>query len=414
MTNDKLAEQTKQTPTRRSLNFIDIVLAIIYLALLVYVYLGFFSTDPRSGSMVNVLVWAARIGVPLAGLGILWLYLAARTGRIPGTAFALLIGSIVLVALLAYPVVSYIYYGRSFSQNIEQYHPFLQLAPPPYQPRDNNPEQAYRIFCLGGSTTEFTDKQKRGWPIRLEEQLRGHATQMDVEVHNLGRQWYTSQHTLINYAVNLRQNHPDAIIVMHAINDLLVNADFCYYSFAKFAPDYRHFHGSAYRLIDRPSLWSTIFSVIGKMWYFTPREVIQTDEFPGLEPFAQNLRTLIELAKIDSVQVVLVTQPYLFKETMTPEEDAALIMLHVEAVGSDKEWHRSTGLSGMQQYNEAVRRIAVEEHVPLIDLEQVVPKTLEYLADDVHYREKTYDLIAEYLAAELTKIGIPPVAPGTP
>lgn len=414
MTTDHTTELRKSGARRRRWKITDSGLALAYLALLVYVSLGFYTTDPRSGTMVRALIWGARIGVPLAGLGILWLYYALRTGRVPLSALALLLGSAALAGLLVYPVASYLYYGRSFERNTDEYHPFLQLAPRPYQARDNDPARSFRIFCLGGSTTEFTDKNHRGWPDRLEQLMRRDSTDRSIEVHNLGRQWYTSEHTLINYAVNLRQYRPHVLMVMHAVNDLLVNADFCYYSFGRFAPDYRHFLGAAYRLIERPTLWETVASVWRKMWYFPPREVIDTDEFPGLASFDRNLRTLITLARADSVQVVLLTQPHLFKETMTPEEDAALVMLHVEAVGPDKEWHRSTGLRGMQQYNDTVRRVAREEQVPLIDLEQAIPKTLEYLSDDVHYREQTYDLIAEFLAAELQKLGIPPVAASIP
>lgn len=398
--NQSSAPKTPLTP-RRKWTIADPILAVIYLAALTYIYIGFFYVDPRSGTMITVLVWGMRISWPLAGLGLLWLYAAIRTGRVPGAALALLFGSIILVALLAYPVASYLYYGRSFGHNIEQYHPFLQLTPPAYQPRDDDPGEAFRIFCLGGSTTEFTDRQKRGWPLRLEERLRNTAANPGVEVHNLGRQWYTSEHTLINYAVSLRQHRPDMIIIMHAINDLLVNADFCYYSFGPFAPDYRHFHGAAYRLINRPTLWETIISVLWKMWYHTPREIINTDEFPGLIPFERNLRTLITLARADSVQVVLLTQPYLFKESLTPEEDATLIMLHIEAVGPKKQWYALTALRGMEKYNDTVRRLAREENIPLFDLEREIPKTLEFLADDVHYQEKTFDLIAEFLADKL-------------
>ena len=418
MGNDMPESQITENPAlpagRRPWRFWDTIAAAVWLVLLGFIYAGFFSTDPRSGSMVKVLIWAVRLVLPLLGIGLLWLYYALRTGRVPLSALALLCGSVILVMLLAYPVVSSIYYGCSFRQNINEYHPFLQLAPRSYQPRDNDPSQTYRIFCLGGSTTEFTDKNRRGWPDRLEERLRRDSADRSIEVHNLGRQWYTTEHTLINYAVNLRQHRPNAVIVMHAINDLLVNADFCYYSFGKFAYDYRHFHGAVYRLIKRPTLWETIVSVFGKMWYFKGREIIRTAEFPGLLPFAQNLRTLIALARADSVQVILLTQPYLFKETMTPEEDAALIMLHVEAVGPDKEWDLWTALQGMRKYNDTVRQIAGEEHVPLIDLEQAIPKTLEYLSDDVHYREKTFDVIAGFLAGELRKIGIPPTVAGTP
>ncbi len=385
------------------LTVVDWLIALGFLGLLAWVYYGFFFVDPRMGTMVRILLWGIRIGFPLVGVGIVVLYFGLRRGKIAGAAIGLMIGSVIAIGLLIYPVVSWVYYGRSFSRNTDQYHPYLQLAPHDYVEK---PGDGLRVFCLGGSTTEYTDKENRGWPTRLEKLLNDAPGKKPVEVYNLGRQWYTTEHTLINYAVNLRQHKPDVILVMHAVNDLLINADFCYYSFGDFQEDYRHFYGPVYRLIDRKTLWGTIGNTLKKMWRFKGREVVETDIFPGLKPFERNLRSLIDLARADSVRVILMTQPYLFKKTMSAEEDAALIMLHVEAVGPEKEWAVSTALRGMEQYNDLVRRLAREENLPLIDLEAVVPKSLEYFYDDVHYRQKTYDLIAEQIAREMLELKI--------
>ena len=67
-------------------------------------------------------------------------------------------------------------------------------------------------------------------PTRVQARLRDADTARPVEVSNLGRQWYTSHHSLINYASNLRPLRPDVVVVMHAINDVLHNADFSYFS----------------------------------------------------------------------------------------------------------------------------------------------------------------------------------------
>ena len=53
------------------------------------------------------------------------------------------------------------------------------------------------------------------------------------------------------------------------------------------------------------------------------------------------------------------------------------------------------------QYNRKVRKIAAQRNLLLIDLEKQVPKTLDYFWDDVHYSQKTYDLIANYIVDEM-------------
>jgi hypothetical protein len=52
----------------------------------------------------------------------------------------------------------------------------------------------------------------------------------------------------------------------------------------------------------------------------------------------------------------------------------------------------------MNLFNETARNIAMENEVPFFDLEKVVPKTLDYFLDDVHYTEKGNKIIAEKLS----------------
>jgi hypothetical protein len=86
---------------------------------------------------------------------------------------------------------------------------------------------------------------------------------------------------------------------------------------------------------------------------------------------------------------------------MISEEMAALYMLNSEAIGSDKKWSYGSVLRGMVQYNRKAREIAAQRNLLLIDLEKQVPKTLDYFWDDVHYSQKTYDLIANYIVSEM-------------
>ena len=383
--------------------------ALVFLALLTYVYIGLFSTNPRlqAGSRLLILQWIARFGIPILAAGLLYLCYGIGSARIPLSSVAVLGASLLFCALLAYPLLLYFNPDRARRESIERYHPYLQISPPDFRERRSNSTMPrFKIFCLGGSTTELADTKGRDWPSRVEERLKGTIPDRQIEVHNLARRWYTTQHTLINYAINLRQHRPNVVIVTHAINDLLHNADFCYYSGGKFREDYGHFYGPIYRLIQRPSDWEPLYRKIRMIWYYTPREVIDTEEFPGLVPFKRNLHTLIDLAKIDGTTVVLMTQPYLIKASLSAAEDAALRMVHVEAVGPNKEWSIYTARRGMEKYTAAVRNVAEEKGVQVIDLERVVPKSLEYFTDDVHYRDKTFDLIADHIADRLKQMRV--------
>ena len=125
-----------------------------------------------------------------------------------------LLGSFVLCGIIGLSIVHYNY--NQSTRPLSDFHPYLQLNPKSVQLDSNQ----INILCLGGSTTEFKDTQGRGWPERIESLLRIRLGKNNLRLHNLGRQWYTTQHTLIYYATALRAFKPDAIIIMHTIKEI--------------------------------------------------------------------------------------------------------------------------------------------------------------------------------------------------
>ena len=188
---------------------------------------------------------------------------------------------------------------------------------------------------------------------------------------------------------------------MQSINDLLQNADFSYFSHGAFREDYGHFYGPVNRIISRRSLWRYLSDALAGLWYASPRTVVTTDRFPGLSSYIRNIRTIVELARRDSAAVVLMTEPYLVKPGMTSEERSAVRMLAVEAINDSLVWSSETVMNGMEQYNDALRTIARQEHLALIDLAAMVPRTLVYFRDEVHYRDTTFALIAPIIARSI-------------
>lgn len=400
---------------RGSIQFPDIVDIIVILAvtvLTVYIDIGFFCTDSRllnsvgSHRIVSFLLWSLRVGTVVTGIAVILAYFGLKYRQLSPASVVLALGVAFLTILIAFPFLTY-FHGKSFQKNISRFHPYLQLAPPTYKDRHSNSAlPPMKIFCLGGSTTEFRDSNGRGWPLLVQEKLRKTLVDRDVQVFNLGRRWYTSLHTLINYQTNLRKHKPDVILVTHAINDLLHNADFSFLSDGPFREDYGHFLGPLYRYVKLRSIANMTSATLDLVWYAPKREVIDTRNFPGLLPFKRNLVTLCDLARADGTRVVLITQPYLIKKNLTEPEKAALVMVNYEAVGPTKRWSYRTARWGMEQYTSCVRQVARETHVELIDLEKVVPKQLDYMYDDVHYTDKAYDLISKVIASQLLELGV--------
>ena len=391
----------------------ELIILLLFLSLAGYVYVGFYFPDPEALARfkpfyVGLISWGARILIPVSVLGILRLYRSVKKGKLsPGQAMLPFAG-IILGLFLVFPFVTY-FYEKALRgpDKLQEYHPYFQLNPPrlPDSSRTAAPGRSV-LMCLGGSTTQFKDPDGRDWPSRVEAALRRRYENEKIDVLNMGMMWYTSLHSLMNYAVNLRSARPRAVLVMHAINDLLQNADFSYFSRGPFREDYGHFYGPLKNLVSRRSLPETILEMLGDFWYAKPRQVIDQTDFPGLVPFKRNINSLIDLAETDGTRVVLMTQPYLLKDHFAAEEKAAFHMVNTEAIGKGKRWSVATAVRGMKAYNDALREIARQRDVPLIDLEPHIPKTLEYFSDEVHYRQKTFDIIGFYVAEELIRLNI--------
>jgi hypothetical protein len=264
----------------------------------------------------------------------------------------------------------------------------------------------FKIFCLGGSTTELKDSKGIDWPERLEKELREIYKSDSISVYNFGKQWYTTLHSLINYETNLHHYKPNVIILMHNINDLLQNADFSYFSTGTFREDYGHFLGPTAQILNRNGFFGFLWTNFSAMWNYKPRITFEQDSFPGLVSFTRNINTLIDLASMDSIKVILMTQPNIFSENMDEQSKNVCRMINYEAVGKDKKWGFQTAYVGMKQYNERIKEISEDRKVYFIDLEKHIPKSLIYFKDDVHYTDTTFNIISKTLAQEIIRLDI--------
>lgn len=380
-----------------------------------WIYRGFFYPDPyaleRYPAIGRLLLWSSRIMFPAVMIASVWAYRRIRSKKIQPMNLILWIACVVILLLVLYPIADRLLH-RSMENRLRTFriHPFLQLLPGSEQEKYAGTDKGLRILCLGGSTTEFKDGNGTDWPSRVEENLKKGLNRKDIRVVNCGRQWYTSLHILINYETNLSRFHPDVILVMEAVNDLLVNADFCYFSGGPFREDYGHFYGPLAGLIGHRDVGGTLAEFIGQYWYHRPRRIVEQAAFPGLVSYRRNLNALIDLAQRNGTAVVLMTQPNLYSEKISPAAERALYMLHIEAVGPDRQWGYRTALNGFRQYRNAVLEIAGSRKVGLIDLESRIPKTLDYFTDDIHYRDKSFDRIAQTVCEELIAQKVVPAA----
>ena len=362
-----------------------------------FFYVGLFYPDPfffAFGLGRHKWLYFANLSLRLLiPLTVAVVYLLFRW-KVLDTTKTLLIGMGGAIGAVVFVPVLWILFSIQHKNSIKGFHTFLQLKPSVI---DTVEEDEYPIFFLGGSTTQWTNSKRQGWPHMVEEKLRGWGYSK-VRSHNQGRQWYTSLHTLINYETNVRPVKPKMIVVMHGINDLLVNADFSYLSNGAFRSDYGHFLGPVVNLVKQPSWLGRAWIFLRGCFYHSRRKLINKKKFKGFEPFQRNLNTIIDLAKLDGTEVVLMTQPSSLKPNMKPDELLKLVMLQFEAVGPQSKWSLETATRGMKEYNEIVREVARQRGVKLVDLDAAIPKNFKYFVDEVHYSDEAFPVIAEIVS----------------
>jgi hypothetical protein len=101
---------------------------------------------------------------------------------------------------------------------------------------------------------------------------------------------------------------------------------------------------------------------------------------------------------------VLASQPSIYREDLGAHERSVLWTSISHQQGGTRPSLASL-TRGMQLFNAAGREVAEERGVGHVDLEAVVPKTLEYLYDDVHYTSKACELIAKAFFEHLEAAG---------
>lgn len=323
--------------------------------------------------------------------------------------------------------------------------PYLQIKPRPNpemginsesfkgEPLDLSPD-VFRIFTLGGSTTFSSEvPHERTYPGRLEKKLRQKYPGVKIQVENAACDWYSTQHSIIRYLFKVRHFQPHLLIMKHGINDLFrgFTADCCSLPGSHFESSYSHYFGPIYRLAElsedppRPPqliIWEKAVRYFKKIPWFSNepsqdlREFVheynenpgsvEVTKFRSLSVFEGNLRLMAHLAELYKSKLFFSTEPSLYRHDLTEKELSTLYFGPVHM--SEKGAYPSVKSleHGMRLFNDAIIRVGQQENVPVMDIDRLVPKTLDYLFDDVHPTEKGLEIEAQYIFEEIVRRGI--------
>lgn len=288
-------------------------------------------------------------------------------------------------------------------------------------------ENTYRIFVIGGSTV-FCDRLdfEDSHPRILERLLQESYPDIHIEVQNAGMHAHTSQHTLIKYLSRIHDFHPDLVIFYHAVNDMCHSFTPPVLSAGEYRADYGHFYGALGKVVNdyvdgRGSgflLDDRIAGFFRRYWFsdfrqdsdfirrLKPRQV-PVDSWNSLPSFERNLRHMVQLLRADGVKAVMASQPYLYRAEMTEEEQQRCWIPRESCRWQFERPDMASMADGLERYNAVSRRVAAEMEVPYVDLEPLLPKSLEYFRDGVHYTGEGSRIVAEAFAELIIREGYP-------
>ncbi len=302
-------------------------------------------------------------------------------------------------------------------------HPSLQAVPAP-APADGvnargfrggdvvvpKPPSMTRVVLLGGSTTfdpALPFEKSYGERLRLELAALLPGRTVDVQVAAVPG--YNSAHSLIRYATDAIDLDADAVLVMHAVNDLYATIE----NHEAFRTDYGHQRGLANA---RPGSFRDRTHVLDALGFFsryvlfsdfrTPPTLAVEGIVPDTRPMLRNLAEIVTLARSRGQKPVLCTQPHRFRMDV-PEEARRKgeMALRNFANGAPLPSFRWFAIQ-MPLLNEKTRTLAAEERVPLLDLEREIPPDGTLFLDEIHVNAAGALLEGRVAARFLTERGV--------
>lgn len=289
------------------------------------------------------------------------------------------------------------------------------------------PEGTFRIFTLGGSTTASVPiPLAETYPERLVTSLRRLYPDTRFEVQNAACEWHTTQHSLIKLLGDIREFEPDLVICFHAINDLCRSLTPDLFGKGPYRDDWRHYRGSVAALASpEDGRWPIVrmrvgycFSdllmhrvridgpegegVRGMTMAFLPKaDEVAYDDWKSLSAFRRNLHDLCTTCDDAGIDLILASQPFLYREDLS-EHERSLLWTPISHQWDGQRVSVASMIEGMRAFNAATAAVAEEREVVFLDLERQMPKTLEYMYDDVHYTSRGCAFITGRLIELLT------------
>ena len=286
----------------------------------------------------------------------------------------------------------------------------------------------FRVVVFGGSTVFCAPLPLEQTPTEvMGRRLAAARPDLEIEVQNAGAEWHCSQHSLIKLLTQVRALRPDVVVVTHAINDLYRSFAPGPFSVGAYRDDYGHFLGPVAALVKDDATWAFVRMRLG-FWcsdllydqvrvtgpegegvrgitsmFFPKSEEVEIRTWPSLEALRRNLDDFVLVAQQAGIQVLVTSEPYLYRPDLTPREAEVVWFARAHQQGGRRPSLASM-IDGMEQFNAVGRSVAEARQVRFVDLAAAVPKDLAHFYDDVHTTARGAARVGEVLAEALAPL----------
>ncbi len=254
----------------------------------------------------------------------------------------------------------------------------------------------YRIFCIGGSTTECGRLQDGDdWPSLLRREMPTFQNQK-VEVQNCGKSGdnLKDHATMLLHRISLL--NPDMVILYAGINDLRrsyfennplnieTNNIYTIPKYKMFLSEfqlYRRF----YNLIKRNNKASTE-SIFLQSHY--KQEVENAKKAPAsttpppidYDLFKTYLNSVIGICRTQHIRLIVVTQKTNWETTDSKLNN----WIYMHQIG-DSAYSRTLLQHHMNKLNQLQKEVCAEQNIEVFDASTQLPGTAQYFYDDCHF-----------------------------
>lgn len=317
--------------------------------------------------------------------------------------------------------------------------------------------ERYRLLAIGGSTTICTYLDDGdAWPHLVQRRLEDALGKNSVWVGNVGRPGHITAHHRLQLEKLLAQ-YPeiDAVLILVGINDMLSRISSLRDPIALPPPGSNQQLRGVFSIFpgwDADSPWyrrTRIAQLLTTRSWSLPGQRAQgplvdargefvlrardhrrqarsfLEELPGLPDglavYQRSLNQIVDAAQAAGVRLIFLTQPTLWREGLTAEEEASLWMggPRFDRLAPGAEFYSVRALAdGMARYNQTLLRVCRERGVECIDVASQLSRDGVVFWDDAHFTvegsRRLAQLVSDYLRAQapLAQSPASPAAPG--